>query len=800
MTMDRLWYGADYNPEQWPREVWGDDVRLMQRAGVTVATVGVFSWAKLEPRDGEFDFEWLDDIIDRLHAGGVRVDLATATASPPPWLALTHPEMLPVTEDGVRLSVGSRQHYSPSSAVYRRYADRLVRKLAERYAEHPALEAWHVNNELACHVPRDYSDESAVAFRAWLTAKYGTVEALNEAWGTQFWSQAYGSFEEVMPPRAAPTFRNPTQLLDFDRFSSDAWLGVYEAEAAILREVSPGVPITTNFMGFFKGLDYWKHAEALDFVSDDHYPDPADPDAPVIAAATRDLIRSLAGGPWILMEQATSAVNWRPRNTAKPSGMHRLLSLQAVARGADGIMQFQWRQSKAGAEKFHSAMVPHVGEDSRIFRETVALGAELADLADLVGTTQEARVAILFDWDSWWAIEQAATPASLSYPAIVLRWYRELWRRGVLVDFARPTGDLSRYAVVVAPATQVLSDSKLDRLATYTRGGGRLVVGYQTGILNEDLHVHLGGYLGALREVLGIRVEEFAPPAEPSVSGGPVPALEIAGLAAGAAHEWGEIVRVDGAEVRSVFVGGMLDGLPAITRSRSGQGVAWYAATAPADLAALIDEVLESAEVVPALASLPPGVEAVRRGDRLFLLNWNYESVEVRGTVLPARGGCDPARLTRHHESQPSDTERVLVSRPGRTRSRTGAADRPRASETPGSRRRRRWRPRGRPTAGPGSDPKRPCRTNRCRRRRCRCRRRTRRRGCRRRSRPAGRRSRSRPRGGRRRCLRSGGRSRCRRAPCRSRRRRTPCRCRRSRSGCRCRTRRSRCRSQRRRR
>ena len=358
MTMNRLWYGGDYNPEQWPREVWDDDVRLMQRAGVTIATVGVFSWARLEPRDGEFDFEWLDDVLDRLHAGGIRVDLATATASPPPWLALAHPEMLPVTEDGVRLSVGSRQHYSPSSAVYRRYADRLVRALAERYRRHPALEAWHVNNELACHVQRDFSDESAVAFRAWLTAKYGTVETLNEAWGTQFWSQAYGSFEEVVPPRAAPTFRNPTQLLDFDRFSSDAWLAVYEAEAAILREVSPGVPITTNFMGFFKGLDYWKHAAALDFVSDDHYPDPADPEAPMIAAATRDLIRSLAGGPWILMEQAPNAVNWRPRNAAKPDGMHRLLSLQAVARGADGIMQFQWRQSKAGAEKFHSAMVP----------------------------------------------------------------------------------------------------------------------------------------------------------------------------------------------------------------------------------------------------------------------------------------------------------------------------------------------------------------------------------------------------------------------------------------------------------
>ena len=634
--MDRLWYGGDYNPEQWPRDVWDDDVRLMQRAGVTVATVAVFSWAKLEPADGEFDFEWLDDVLDRLHAGGIRVDLATATASPPPWLALAHPEMLPVTEDGVRLSVGSRQHYSPSSAVYRRYADRLVRQLAERYGQHPALEAWHVNNELACHVQRDFSDESAAAFRTWLRARYGTVDALNEAWGTQFWSQQYGSFDEVMPPRAAPTFRNPGQLLDYDRFSSDAWLAVYRAEKAILNEVSPGVPVTTNFMGFFKGLDYWQHAAEVDFVTDDHYPDPADPAAPMIASATRDLMRSLGDGPWILMEQATSAVNWRARNAAKPAGMHRLLSLQSVARGADGIMQFQWRQSRAGAEKFHSAMVPHGGEDTRVYRETVALGEELASLADVKGARQDAQVAIVFDWDSWWALEQEATPSSLSYVQVVLRWYAELWRRGVLVDFVRPEGDLSRYAVVIAPATQALSRAGQENLAAVASSGRRLVVGYQTAVLDERLHVLLGGYLGALREVLGIRVEEFAPPAEPSISGGAVPELEIAGLAAGTAVEWGEVVRVDDAEVLSTFVGGMLDGLPAITR----KGTAWYVATAPADLASVVDAVLEGADVDPAVADLPEGVEAVRRGDRLFLLNWGAAEAQVAGRSIPPLGAA----------------------------------------------------------------------------------------------------------------------------------------------------------------
>lgn len=631
--MDALWYGGDYNPEQWPREVWDEDVRLMRRAGVTVATVGVFSWSRLEPRDGEFDLGWLDDVLDLLHAHGIRVDLATATASPPAWLVRAHPDVLPVTAEGVRLDFGSRQSYHPSSATYRRYAARLVRTLARRYGTHPALEAWHVNNEYGCHVSRDYSPESAAVFRAWLRDRYGTVEALNDAWGTAFWSQRYGAFDEVEPPRATPTFPNPTQLLDFDRFSSDALLECFLAEKAILREETPDVPVTTNFMGFFKAVDYQAWAPHVDLVSDDHYPDPADAEAPVVAAMTRDLMRSLGRGrPWILMEQAPSAVNWRATNVPKAPGVHRLHSLQAVARGADGIMQFQWRQSRAGAESFHSGMVPHGGEDTRVFRETVAIGAELASLADVCGTRCAAEVAIVVDWDSWWALEQDARPADLDYVAELRAWYRALWRRGVLVDLVAPDADLDAYRVVVAPATFVLAAEAGANLARVVARGGQLVVGYQTGIVDEHLHVHLGGYLGGLRDVLGVAVEELAPVAAGTVSGTPAEPVRLDGLGAGAAGRWAELVRVRDAEVLATYVargphGGLLDGQPAITRRRSGAGAGWYVSALPADLGAVVDAVLADAGI--AAAELPEGVEVVRRGDRTFVLNHSGRQARV---------------------------------------------------------------------------------------------------------------------------------------------------------------------------
>src|SRR2546430_412183 len=328
----------------------------MREAGVNMVNLAVFGWSRIQPGEDTWDFAWLDRVMGLLHEGGVRVNLGTATASPPPWLSHAHPELLPVTADGVKLWPGGRQHYCPSSRAYREAARRLVEAMAERYGGHPALAMWHVNNEYGCHVAACYCDVSAQAFREWLERRYGSMDRLNRAWGTDFWSQRYSSWEEILPPRRTPTWPNPTQQLDFARFSSDTLLECYQLERNVLKQRTPDIPIGTNFMGFFRPVDYWKWAEHQDIVSNDSYPDPADPASGMRAAMADDLMRSLSRGrPWILMEQTTSRVHWREANVAKEPGQARLWSDQALARGADGIMYFQWRQSQGGGGKFSNA-------------------------------------------------------------------------------------------------------------------------------------------------------------------------------------------------------------------------------------------------------------------------------------------------------------------------------------------------------------------------------------------------------------------------------------------------------------
>ena len=624
----RMIFGCDYNPEQWDESVWLDDVRLMREAGVNFVSVGIFAWSLLEPADGVFDYGLLDRVLDLLHEHEISVDLATGTTAIPAWLSRAHPEVQPVDREGHVLWQGARQNWCASSPIYREKSLRLVETTAKRYANHPALAMWHVNNEFGCHNGRCYCDASAAAFRVWLIERYGDIETLNAAWGTSFWSQRYYSFDEILPPRIAPAWRNPSQELDYSRFSSDIMLVQLRAETDVLRAATPDIPVTTNLMvANFNLLDNWKFAKELDVVSVDHYLE-FYPDPHIELAMAADLARGLAGGePWLLMEHSTSAVNWQWVNIAKqPGEMHRN-SLQHIARGADGACFFQWRQSLAGAERFHSAMVPHAGTDSDVWRDVVRLGKHVESMAEVLGSTTRNDVAIILDYSAWWASELRTHPsAEVNYREQAYAYYAACWQLGIGVDFARPGSDLSQYRLVIVPTLYSAAADIVASIDTYVRNGGHALVTFFSGIVDEQDHVIPGGYPGAFRDLLGVRTDQFFP-----LSVGQ--AVTLTGSMT--ATVWTENVRATTAEVVATYVDGPLPGVPAITRNAAGAGVAWYVATQPdrESLEGLVGRVAAEAGVSPDVPTAP-GVETVRRHGEdgtswLFVMNHTNETAHV---------------------------------------------------------------------------------------------------------------------------------------------------------------------------
>ncbi|WP_241681403.1 beta-galactosidase [Pseudactinotalea terrae] len=637
-------FGGDYNPEQWDDDVRLADIDLMREARVSVVSLAIFGWASIEPREGSYDWSWLDTTMDRLHGAGVRVSLATATASPPPWLTRKHPEILPRTADGSVLSPGARQAYSVSSRTWRDYAVRMAVAVAERYRDHPALALWHVDNEIGCHVPHDYSDSAAEAFRSWLQRRYGDIDTLNAAWGTAFWSQRYGDFADVLPPRAAPSHSNPTQQLDFARYSSDELLSYYVELRDAIRPISPGVPITTNFMctSATKWMDYRRWAAEVDIVANDHYSIAADADREIELALSADLTRGVAGGrPWLLMEHSSGAVNWQPRNRAKGPGEMMRNSLAHVARGSDAVMFFQWRASQAGAEKFHSALVPHAGRDSQMFRDAVDLGAAVTALAPLTGSEVQSRTALIWDYEAWWAVELDAHPsADVEYMDRMRALHAALWRRGITTDVVGSTDDLRGYDLVIAPTLYLVSDEGAANIAAAAERGATVAITYFSGIVDPDDHIRLGGYPGAFRDLLGVRVDEFFP----LLDG------EITTLDDGTSADlWSERVELAGAEPVRTFTDGPMAGRPAVTRRQVGSGAAWYVATRQdeAGTAALVDALIAESGVQPTLDA-PAGVEAVRRvgeqGSFVVVINHTEEAVpiDLTGTELLTGAATEP--------------------------------------------------------------------------------------------------------------------------------------------------------------
>ena len=640
----RIWYGGDYNPDQWPEEVWDDDVRLMKKAGVNLVSVGIFSWAKIETSEGVYDFDWLDRIINKLGEAGIAVDLASATASPPMWLTQAHPEVLWKDYRGDVCQPGARQHWRPTSPVFREYALKLCRAMAEHYKGNPYVVAWHVSNEYGCHNRFDYSEDAEHAFQQWCEERYGTIDAVNDAWGTAFWAQRMNDFSEIVPPRfiGDGNFMNPGKLLDFKRFSSDALKAFYIAERDTLAEITPDLPLTTNFMVSASGsvLDYDDWGDEVDFVSNDHYFIPGEAHLDELAFSA-SLVDGIARkDPWFLMEHSTSAVNWREINYRKEPGQLVRDSLAHVAMGADAVCYFQWRQSKAGAEKFHSAMVPHAGEDSAVFRDVCELGADLNKLSDegiLGSRLAKSRVAVVFDYESEWATEHTATPTQhVHHVDEPLAWFRALADQGVTADVVPVRGAWDDYEMVVLPSVYLLSEETTRRVRDYVVGGGRLVVTYYTGISDEKDHVWLGGYPGSIRDVVGVRVEEFMPMGN-DFTGVP----DHLDLSNGAvAHDIADVIgSVDeSATVLATFKDDPwtgMDGVPAIVAHTFGEGRSVYvgARLGRDGIALSLPEILDSLGMAEAGGNDGRVLHVEREGADgsrfVFSFNRTHETVRV---------------------------------------------------------------------------------------------------------------------------------------------------------------------------
>lgn len=598
-------FGGDYNPDQWSEETWDDDVRLMKKAGVNTVALAIFSWDRIQPQENRWDFGWLDRIIDKLGKAGIATDLASATATAPLWLYEKHPEVLPCDKFGHPVNAGSRQSWSPTSPVFKEYALTLCRKLAERYGANPYVTAWHMGNEYGWNNRNDYSDNALNAFRLWCERKYGTIGALNQAWGTTFWGQEMNSFDEVLIPRfmGADSMVNPGQKLDFERFGNDMLLDFYKAERDAIAEICPDKPFTTNFMVSTDQccMDYADWANEVNFVSNDHYFHEGGEMHLDELACSDALMDSFAlGKPWYVMEHSTSAVQWKPLNMRKRKGETVRDSLAHVAMGADAINFFQWRASAFGAESFHSAMVPHAGEDTKLFRQVCELGETLRTLADagVQGSELErSDTAILFSAESEWATRSQTLPSmKLNHWHDVRDWYRASLDAGTRADIVPLKYDWSDYKTVVLPTVLMLSAVDTRRLADFAAAGGRVVVGYATGLIDENFHTWLGGYPGAgnglLRDMLGIRGEEFnilgsgvegEPEAIRLGAGGEVALEDAAALNGATTRLWQNDVTVTGdrTQVLAMYAGEEadeweLDGMAAVTRNPYGAGEAYF--------------------------------------------------------------------------------------------------------------------------------------------------------------------------------------------------------------------------------
>lgn len=643
-------FGGDYNPEQWPEEIWEEDMRLFALAGIDCVTLNVFSWARLQPKEDTYQFGQLDKIFDLVEANGLHVILATSTAACPAWMARKYPEILRTEFNGMERRFGGRHNACPNSPVYRTFSAALAGELAKRYGKRKSLIAWHINNEYGGDC---YCENCQKAFRQWLKERYKTLDALNTAWNTSFWGHTFYDWEEIVVPNLlSEHFEEERTMfqgisLDYKRFCSDSLLAAYLGEREQIRQITPDIPVTTNLMGFYKGLDYRRWAPYMDFISWDDYPAN---DTPAAAnAMAHDLMRGLKGGqPFALMEQTPSVTNWLPYNALKRPGVMRLFSYQALAHGSDTVLFFQMRRSIGACEKYHGAVIDHVGhEHTRVFREVSQLGKELSLLGDVfMGTRVPARAAILMDWDNWWALEYSAGPScDLKYLDELELYYTAFYELGIPVDIISPDAPLSDYKLVAAPLLYMVKEGCDQNLEQYVAAGGTLIGTYFSGIVDEHDLVVLGGYPGKLRRLFGIWVEESdALPGEARNS------FTWNGVCY-EARLLCDLLHTEQAESLACYGSDFYAGMPALTVNTYGKGEAFYVATRsePRFYRDLVRHLAEKTGIEPVLRSID-GVEVCERRDAhsrfLFFLNHKDESAELvmeqEGRSL-LDGTCHPA-------------------------------------------------------------------------------------------------------------------------------------------------------------
>jgi beta-galactosidase len=635
-----LWHGGDYNPEQWSSEIWTEDMDLMDLARFKVATIGVFSWVSLEPEEGVYTFEWLDRIMDMLAATGKFAVLATPSAAPPAWMSKKYPEILKVGADRVRRLHGNRVNFDWSSPIYREKVRTIATKLAERYGNHPALLMWHVSNEYG---GESYSEYSRKAFIKWLQSKFGdSLDNLNEAYWTPFWGHTYTDWDQIeIPghPRGETAIHGLT--IDWHRFCTDEIVDFFLSESEPLRRISPEIPITTNMMGFYPGLNPWKMAPHVDVVAWDSYPQfsqtPMNQRSWANIAMVHDLYRNLKGGkPFMLMECTPSSSNWYPVMSLKPPGMHHLECLQAVAHGSDTVMYFQWRQSRGSQEKFHGAVINHGRkENSRVFRDVASVGFDLESLSDVVGGVTKADVALIYDWEVAWAIDAACGPIQKGkgYLETCLDHYMPLWQDGIAVDVLNSDHDLSGYKLVIAPMLYLLKPGVADRVKKFVSEGGTVLATYMTGYVDENDLVFENGFLGPLQDLFGIEVEEIdarfsSETAQIVVGDNP---LGLDGVFP--AHTFCERIQATTAEVYAQYSEVWYSGEPALTVNTFGAGQAMYVASRNDGV--FTDQLMHALISYLGLDSvapfqLPVGVSATKRtsseGEFLFVMNMTQET------------------------------------------------------------------------------------------------------------------------------------------------------------------------------